>query len=570
VLLGYLAAALYLNFAIPLGYGPDEVQHLQYLRHVADEHRLPRLHPEPAENVASQESGQPPLYYVTAAVLTGWVPWPSVASRAAPLLWRVLETGRRHGWTTSTAPIYDAPRDFWPQATAVHGYAARLVSTLAGLLALVALYLLLREVMESAALALAGLAWLGWNLNFPYLHAFITNDAFLALFSALSLWLLVRWVRCEARPRQAVGLGFVLSALALTKLNGLAVVAVAGGVLLLTARRDAGRGLLTVAGVFAAATGWWFVRNLWLYGDPTGVPLMRAIEAAKGGLYPQPLGGRALWDVLRGTYYTFSYPPSRLVDLWNGAGVLGLLVAWRERARRKWLLLFGTLVILMVVLYLRWASRFVYGTHPRLTLSMWPALAALWALGFAAWLPKRMHTGVLGATLLLMGWHLWTGVQPRAGSSENAGYMFMPVLSALDAPRVDRELDVRFGDELHLVGQATARRENVLFIALHWELVGSISDPTTSFYLHLIDVDHGKRVAQVDTYHEVDTIPLVAWRKGQRVVTVYRLPIPPGTTRFEVYAGAYSRRTMKPLPAQTGTGEWLPGDQVLVLQSGIR
>ena len=86
VLLGYLATAFYLDLSIPLGYGPDEVQHLQYIRHVADAHGLPRLDAEPAENVASQESGQPPLYYLTAAVLTGWTPWPPVSSRVAPLL----------------------------------------------------------------------------------------------------------------------------------------------------------------------------------------------------------------------------------------------------------------------------------------------------------------------------------------------------------------------------------------------------------------------------------------------------------------------------------------------------
>src|SRR5205807_2730761 len=66
----YFTLALGYNVADPVFEAPDEILHFNIVGYLLDHHALPvvRLDEPPSEY------HQPPLYYVAAAVLTGWVP----------------------------------------------------------------------------------------------------------------------------------------------------------------------------------------------------------------------------------------------------------------------------------------------------------------------------------------------------------------------------------------------------------------------------------------------------------------------------------------------------------------
>jgi hypothetical protein len=583
ILLGYLLAALRITRALPIGHGPDGPLHLQYIRFVADTLQLPTAVLPPEDNVASQESVQPPLFYVVTAVLTGWTAHPAIARPAAGLL------AQAFAWLTAFQPdpsvLYVAPPGLWPQSTVVSGYAARGVSMLAGLLALGCLFGWLRELSGSRWLALAGTAWLGWNFNFPYIHAVISNDAFLALFVTAGLWQVTRilhalelplgegapkaGVRGEAQrisDRSLVWLGVLLGALALVKLNGLVVLPVAGlAVLWVTPGRRL-RSAAIVGGTVVAMAGWWYARNLLLYGDLTGLRMFAAIEDTRQGLRPAALSWTALWPVLTGAVdaLLYYYLPWLALVVLNSLAFTGALLAAGRRSWRLPVVLLAAVVLLVVASYLGWAGRFVYGTAPRLLLPAWPALAGLWVAGFAAWLPRRIHPLVPLVILPIVAAHL-VGVMDKkwAGGDRPTSYTFIPVLSPYDQPQVDREWAVDFGPYLTLTGSRLIRQGDQAIVALHFRLREGIRDPQTSFYVHVVDAQ-GDKVAQANTFYQTDPLPLSSWRRGQTVVCLYRLRLSrQATGPLQVYTGVYSRQTMQTLPA-TDAGIDVPGGDLLV------
>lgn len=574
ILLGYLAGTLRTTLSTPLHRGPDETQHLQYVRHLAEGRGLPVMRLPPEANPASQESAQPPAYYALVAALTFWADGTDVARLAAPFLERMLDLVYRTGWTHSLdVAFFDVPRSLWPQASLVSGYAARLPSLAFGLGALIVLFAALRTLTGDVWSALAATAWLGWNTNFTFIHAFVTPDALLALLAAGVLGLLLTALQRGLWERDLLLLGILLTLLTLTKLNGLALVAATGLALVAMPRPwwERWRAIGLVGLVLVLGTGWWFVRNWMLYGEPTGLRMMAAIEGAKGGVGPQALTLSRIIEMLQRGYQTFASPPQRLFDLFAGLGLGGgvsglVLPRWRRPV-----LFLATIVVLGIAPFVVWANAFVYGWHARLFLPVWPALAGLWAVSFAVLVPARVRP--LAALLFIgvWGYHLLLPMLDRQPLPEGNAYYYLPVTSERDQLDLPSEPIARIGDALLLRRVETIKvtgqpdqMEHPLYVAFVWETIGGISDRDTAFFVHLIAPD-GMRVSQVDTYHEVDTPPLVAWPVGWKVVHLNRLLVPAEYVGrpLTLYFGVYNKRTGERWPVWVA-GEPRPRDRIEV------
>ncbi len=573
ILAGYLLGALRTTLTAPLHRGPDESQHLQYVRYLAEGHGLPVMRWPPETNIASQESAQPPVYYALVATLTFWSDRAPVVKWGASVLDGLLGAVYRRGWTHPLdAAFFGAPRSLWPQASVVSGYAARLPSLLFGLLALVILFAVLRRLTDDPWSALAATAWLGWNTNYTFVHAFITPDALIALLAATTLGLMLTALRRGLQGREPVGLGGLLGLLVLTKLNGLALVAATGLALVAMPRprSERLRAAVNVGLVLFLVAGWWFVRNWVLYGEPTGLRMMAAIEGAKGGLSPQPLTPLRVAELLRRGYRTFASPPLRLFDvlaiLGFGGALLGLAV---PRWRRRVAFLVAT-TALGIAPFILWANAFTYGWHARLFLPVWPALAALWAIGFTVLVPRRTRPFATWLLLVILGYPLVLRsltAQPRPAGN---AYYYLPVVSPRDRLDPVEPPIARFGDALLLRGVKTAwDRESCaetgpcpLHVTFFWEVIGGIPDRDTAFFVHVLTPD-GIRIAQVDTFQEVDTPPLVAWPVGRLVVHLNRLLIPAeqGQQPLTLYFGVYNKRTGARWPVWI-TGEPQPRDRL--------
>lgn len=249
-----LSAVLGLGFArsTPNGANPDEGAHLEFVRIVATEFRLPALNVEERRQKqfadANYEAHQAPLYYLLAA------------------------------------PFYRVGEAV--DATSGPTQGARFLSILIGLLGTSLIWLLVREIAPTrpglwiAATAIA--AFLPMRLS---VSASVGNDILAEAMGTLALLLMVRGVRGKWSRQDWIWLGVALGLALLSKQNSILLLPIAFFAVLFAARRnepvsDAGgisaeldtrlfsRSILTVFGIAALISGWWFIRNQVLYHDP--------------------------------------------------------------------------------------------------------------------------------------------------------------------------------------------------------------------------------------------------------------------------------------------------------------
>ncbi|WP_374686942.1 phospholipid carrier-dependent glycosyltransferase [Promineifilum sp.] len=293
----YLILAVGYGVVVPLFETPDEHLHYFTAEYMAREGRLPSaLTPGPM----GQEAAQPPLYYALGALIVRAVG----DSSAEGQLWlnprAVLgQFDRREtAWPPINSNMFvHSPAEAWPwQGYALAAHLLRLLSTLMGLGTLLCLHAAGRAVWpdapERALLATALVAFLP---QFAFVHAAVSNDAAITLFSTAAIWQLLRIrnheleIRNEdtqaavngselvARRSSLVILGLTIGLAILSKAAGILLLVFAVGVLALWALRAGGprrwaraaAGALWVAGPALLLAGWLLWRNWALYGDAT-------------------------------------------------------------------------------------------------------------------------------------------------------------------------------------------------------------------------------------------------------------------------------------------------------------
>lgn len=279
------------SVVIPLFEAPDEVWHFFFINEMATTGRMP-VQPTEGQNVWLRESGQPPLYHLLAAAL------------AAPLDTSAFPDFVRfnpdHPFVTNYSQS-EAPNLFihtrveafpWTGAVlAVH--LARLLSVAFGALTLVGVWLVVREIVpEAPELALLATAVAAFNPAFIYIASVVNNDTAVAATSTWVLWLAIRLAKGKTTWKSELGLGVLLGLAFLSKLSALAllgVIALALGlrfwnnfsknkqksVFIRKQSVIANLRPIFVSGVIIVGTavlisGWWYLRNWRLYGDPLG------------------------------------------------------------------------------------------------------------------------------------------------------------------------------------------------------------------------------------------------------------------------------------------------------------
>ena len=260
VLLLYLSCAGLWYLALPPIEGPDENGHHDYIRYLATFRRLPSELPPPGWNPNCW--WHPPLYYAALA--------PILAARGtdnARIVTPVFNESRQlFGYYRVF--LFDGPVTR-PIETL---YWLRLASAAFGLatvwLAFVALEFLLGSARQ-AGLVTSGLVLVP---QFTSLSVSVTNDTLVTTLSALAVVLLLRLMRRGSTAPAVFVCGVVVGLAIVTKLNALCLVPMAAVGITLGDRRPsrtAGHLLLFGAGV-TITSGWYFVRNWVLFGDPMG------------------------------------------------------------------------------------------------------------------------------------------------------------------------------------------------------------------------------------------------------------------------------------------------------------
>ncbi len=247
VLAAFFALGIVYDVATPLFEKPDEIWHYPYVKYLADGQGLPVRDLSQAQPLMRQESTQPPLYYVTAALATFWIEdddWQDLA-------WLNPFWGYNAPGTVNDNKnrVFHTDMERFPYRGAVLAIrTARLVSVIWGAITVLATYLIALELFPRRRSFAAGTAALvAFNPQFIFISSAVSNDSAVSALCTLALWLMLRLLHNVSMTKSQITnrnwslgighwvlgigywvlLGFVLGLALITKTSALALLPVA-------------------------------------------------------------------------------------------------------------------------------------------------------------------------------------------------------------------------------------------------------------------------------------------------------------------------------------------------------
>jgi len=596
----YLLLALTYSIVTPLFEASDELWHYPMIRHIADHGSLPVQNPNAsdAEQPWRQEGSQPPLYYVLGAALTFWID----TSDMADVRW--LNPHADNGIVTqdgNTNLVIHTRHEAFPwRGTVLAVHLVRLASVWMGAGTVLFTYLIARELFpDRHEIALGAAAVNAFLPMFLFISGAVNNDNLTWLLCSAALWQLLRLVdpHQASRPptvrpsdrRAFLWLGLTLAAGALTKTSAL-------GLLPLTAlaigcvawRRRSWRyfieGGVITAGLVGMIAGWWFWRNLQLYGDFLGMSMFyqvlgtRANPASLRQLWGERHSfARAGWGIFGGINVPMAGWIYDALNWMAIAAAIGLGLALIRRLAshltphaihntpgadlptRQFTALsmcrFSLLALWPIVVLAAWSqwARVTWSSQGRLVFSALSAFCILMIYGLSQLVPRRF-TGWPGAALagfllILAALTPFVTIAPA--------YARPPTLTAAEIDAIPHRLDVTFGQQMRLLGYdltaTQAQPGGTLALTLYWQSLAPMTRDWSTF-VHLLD-ENDTVVAQRDMYPGQGLYPTRLWPVGETIANRYVLSLEtttyaPGAAKLEV--GLYDYATLERLATDHG------------------
>lgn len=612
-----LALILLLNLLLGVTYAlvtpafeaSDELWHYPMVRHLSDGNPLPVQVFDPAQaGPWNQEASQPPLYYYLGAALTWWIDTSDVET--ARWLNPHVDNGVITPDGNTNLAIHDPAASPW-QGTLLAVRIVRLFSVLLGTVTVYLTYRLGREVEpERPEIALGAAALNAFLPMFLFISGAVNNDNLAIPLASLALLIMVRIV---ATPRDGgrapspiawLALGAVIGLAVLTKEGTLGLLPMAFGTAVVAAwqawagrpgsdhgpqrlRSSASlRGLWPAAGglllslLFVAIpilviAGWWYYRNIVLYGDWLGWNAFIAVLGERA----RPASLLQLWGERRGFLMSFwglfggvNVPMAGWTYvILNGVmllSVIGFLVYFVRVVREEWVIFRASTErwharLLRpverrsaLIVYLLFSAAVVYGliqwatttwsSQGRLVFTALSPLLVLMSLGLAGWLPRRPSIAVLasvsGFMFIVAALAPWTWIRPA--------YRPPTIVGPLS-----QTADVTFGNALRLVTYEVDRDRVLpgesIRVRLEWEALSRM-DRDWSVFVHLNDPVLGQPIAQRDMYPGQGLVPTRLLEPGDRLVNEYVLSLPPAAVApaaLELAVGLYDLETGERLSA---------------------
>lgn len=588
VVLGVLFATL-----VPPLEKLDEFIHWDYVRYLRREGHLPDQRDPYIQNLPG-EFHQPPLYYVPAALLTAGIPFSD-----PPMTWDPINHFG-YAFILSSIPdnanvtLQDPENLRFPwQGDWLSLHVLRFYSVAISALTLIPMFWLAWMVFEDERLALGTVGWLAFRPSVLSLNSTVSNDPLLLLMGTAVLALCALIVVRGPTWRRSIWLGVLLGLTALTKFTWPATAAAVPLAFVLAPgfREDWKQRALQLAaagGIGGVLVGWWFVRNLILYGDLTGISL--GAQAARPD--------RPEFLPLRAT------PPT-----WEEYGRVG----W-ETFRRYWAH-YGavgmpdwvniTLAVLSILLVIGLLYVLVTRQLPRITAHPRAGLfslivTALYALQIVGLFQINEHGGqvryvyaafaamVIVMQIGLMGLiDLLSRALPHLRSFSTHAAAILPtvlmlplavyglfgvLVPAYDLPRrvsdpaqlageFDHPANVQWMDgAIRLIGfkiePQTVRPGEPLFVTLCWQSGGPL-DEALPYAVHVIDATNGK-IGERNTHPGLGMYATLYWQPGEAFCDRVRVPISPDAPPLLTYRVALSyfhEQTLEKVPARLENGD---------------
>jgi hypothetical protein len=296
------------------------------------------------------------------------------------------------------------------------------VVELAGAVLLVAA--LTKRLIRSSWAGIAAVAVFAVNPMLLAMSASVQNDTLALLLGLLALQLTYVLLGDQPAIGWAAVVGVVAGLAVLTKLTAWAVVVAIPAWLLWRHRRSALRASTAFLASVLAVTGWWFVRNVRLYGDPTAAAGVHKLGLSFVPYHIHGLGGvgRIVEEVVTYLWIPTEYvrntvhAPAVLKAALLAVTVAVVLVGIRDRRRLPGAasLVFGCGLIAFtswLVLYLA-----VQAVPPRLAYLALPMWTALVAVAVARVRPRVGIVGVVAALVVLNAWTVYEISRVKASS----------------------------------------------------------------------------------------------------------------------------------------------------------
>jgi hypothetical protein len=538
ILLAFVVLATWYSLTIPLGEAPDEVPHFTYIRYLAQHRRLPTTTEE-------HEAFQPPLYYALGATLTFWIE----DTPDAPF---TVRANADFDATDPRAPknlLLHTADEAWPyRGWVLAWHLIRLLSIAFGAVTVWAAFQLGRALFPTApAIRLTMAALTAFTPQFLFMSAVANNDNAATAFSALVLWQMATLLQAKERPRlwtRSILLGALLGLGVLSKSSLMALVPIVGLAIVVSSfrfqvkngqshRQFAARNLLLAAGATALTSGWYFVRNWNLYGDPLGWAFTLQTNAPREG----PLTLEVLGWLFKGLFRSFWLGwigiafDQRIYWLIGAVCLVGLIgfVAWLIR---RWQLLDGGVRWTLVLLGLhaaitlgsliQWTATVLGTDQGRLIYPMLPTIMLVLATGWTGWTRGRAGKWILGG--LVAGMLFLAILTPILYIAP----VHAPAPVATDAElAVAHPLNVQW-EGVRLLGYRLEKEQvqpgDKLGLDLYWQGLGPM-DRDLMALIQLVDED-GKFLMYTDGSPTAGRDTTDRWTPGVPLASRHLLPIP--------------------------------------------
>ena len=614
ILILFLILGIVYALVTPPFEASDELWHYPMIRHLADGNPLPvQVYDPVLAGPWKQEASQPPLYYYAGAALTFWIDTSDMADV------RLENPHVDNGLITedgNTNLVAHNPQTNPWQGTLL---ALRLVRFMSLLMGAVTVYLTYRiagsAYPERPEIALGAAAANAFLPMFLFISGAVNNDNLAIMLASLALFTMIIIVAANERSREAnqdiqawrrfggwLLLGAVIGLALLTKEGTIGLVPLAWGACFVVAWLDKESDgqesprqtirwlviiLLRSIGYFALVllpviliAGWWYVRNVQLYGDWLGWSAFIAVLGQRA----HPASLLQLWGERRGFLMAYwglfggvNIPmPSWVYTLFNTLliiSVIGfLVVAFREI--RSWLItrrgswrslqdnvnnlmqfvvdhfaivlafLFSAAVVLGLI---RWATT-TWSSQGRLVFTAISALSVLFVVGLAGWMPRH------AARWTVSGVSLYFLVIATAAPFLWIKPAYAPASYDLAQNANFEDVGVSLGDRMQLrraavevkdANDGTVEPGDSLWVHLDWEVLSPMEE-NWSVFVHAVDPILGRPVAQRDMYPGQGLL-LSSWLEtGSRFVNSYHVQLPQtavSPAELELVAGLYNIQT---------------------------
>ena len=630
----------------PVFEASDELWHYPMVRHLADGNGLPVQVFDPAEaGPWKQEASQPPLYYYVGAALTFWID----TSDMEHVRW--LNPHVDNGVITEDGNInlvvHDPGASPW-QGTLLAVRIIRLASVLMGAVTIYLTYRIAGEVApRRPEIALGAAAVNAFMPMFLFISGAVNNDNLAIPLASLALLLMMRRVGASRtaiwRWRKEVQewglLGVVIGLAVLTKEGTLGLLPMAWGtafvavwqqfqaaprltslvsknvsdgsvspgetsldltfaaLMRLLARAFVRFGIVLAPVLLIA--GWWYYRNLILYGDWLGWNAFIAVL----GQRPQPATLAQLWDERTGFLMSFwglfggvNVPmPGWIYTVLNTVLVVAVpgFVVYFAREIRSWIreiggwkltpqdlisdILYFVESRFALVVCLLFTAAVVYGlvnwstttwsSQGRLVFTAISTLTTLLVLGLVGWWPRRPAALLLTGLAIYMfavaaaAPFLWiapsykaqdTAVAPLAEGMERVNVDFSQGCACRDEERMrllSYAIEGASGTELEAL-----RPGDAVEVTLAWEALAEM-ERDWSVFVHLNDPVLATPLAQRDMYPGQGLLATRLLEPGQRIVNRYHLQVPEtaiAPSELELAVGLYDFETGERLLTEEG------------------